>query len=462
VTGGDFSVQADTRTTFRMNNFDDGSNVTVLHGRLTALANGKNTPVAKGQSFSLKAGDPGSMQVDRASDSDEFDQWVSGRIESVNTATSAAMQYSNQYPNASDYTSGYADLYTYGGWFPVAGYGSCWRPYGVGLGWSPFDSGSWFYDSAFGWGFIGGQPWGWLPYHYGGWLFRPGLGWVWSPSSNFGGGGLGRWRPVTGTWMRSAGGVAIVPSHPQDTKGKTPLNMPAGMFAVTTRGVSGRVAVENGDRWKVENKPARDVMQNQLAQASAPARVSRTMTVSGANAGSGSPAGDRQSTIIYDRTERKFVNSDSPKSTVRNATENAGNANGTNSQNSTNSSGSQGQGQTQGKAQVRIFPEPNKAGNQAAVPPSSNRAVGREGTSPAVPSARSTTVMPARPAVAPPSVPRAVTSERAFSETGARGGGNARGGGAAPSASAPAAAPRASAPAPSAPSAGSSGGGRPH
>src|SRR4029077_878055 len=130
VTGGDFSVQADTRTTFRMNNFDDGSNVSVLHGRLTALANGKNTPVAKGQSLSLKAGDPGSMQVDRASDSDEFDQWVSGRIENVNTATSAAMQYSNQSSNASDYTSGYADLYTYGGWFPVAGYGTCWRPYG--------------------------------------------------------------------------------------------------------------------------------------------------------------------------------------------------------------------------------------------------------------------------------------------------------------------------------------------
>src|SRR6266403_5844233 len=114
VTGGDFSVQADTRTTFRMNNFDDGSNVSVLHGRLTALANGKNTPVAKGQSLSLKAGDPGSMQIDRASDSDEFDQWVSGRIESVNTATSAAMQYSNQYSNTADYTSGYADLYTYG------------------------------------------------------------------------------------------------------------------------------------------------------------------------------------------------------------------------------------------------------------------------------------------------------------------------------------------------------------
>src|SRR5438067_10877991 len=60
VTGGDFSVQADTRTTFRMNNFDDGSSVNVLHGRLTALNNGKNTPVENGQSLSLRAGDSGS------------------------------------------------------------------------------------------------------------------------------------------------------------------------------------------------------------------------------------------------------------------------------------------------------------------------------------------------------------------------------------------------------------------
>src|ERR1044071_5122114 len=37
VTGGDFSVEAGGKATFRMNNFDDGSNVDVLHGRLTAL-----------------------------------------------------------------------------------------------------------------------------------------------------------------------------------------------------------------------------------------------------------------------------------------------------------------------------------------------------------------------------------------------------------------------------------------
>ena len=235
VTGGDFSVQADSRTTFRMNNFDDGSNVNVLRGRLTALTKGKSTPVGKNQALSMKAGDPESVAVETAPAGDDFDQWVSAKIENFTTATASGSQYANSY----DYTSGFGDLYTYGTWFPVAGYGNCWRPYGVGLGWSPFDFGSWYFDSGFGWSFLGGQPWGWLPYHYGGWLFRPGVGWVWSPSGSFGGGGIGRWRPVTGVWMRSAGGaVGIVPSHPLDVKGKTPLNLAVGLFAVTPRGVS--------------------------------------------------------------------------------------------------------------------------------------------------------------------------------------------------------------------------------
>src|SRR5205814_8964176 len=147
----------------------------------------------------------------------------------------------------------------------------------------------------------------------------------------FGGGGVGRWRPVTGTWMRSAGGVAIVPSHPLDVKGKTPLNLSAGLFEVTPRGVSQRLTVENADHWKVENKPSRDVIQTQLAEAAAPVRVSRTMAVAAAGASPNphNATGDRESTIIYDRTERKFVNSDSAKSSARNGSENAENAAGT-------------------------------------------------------------------------------------------------------------------------------------
>jgi hypothetical protein len=442
VTGGDFSVQAETKTTFRMNNFDDGSNVNVLHGRLTALTNGKNTPLAKGQSLSLKAGDPDSLEVEHTSASDDFDQWVSGRIESVNTATSAAMQYSN----SSDYTSGYADLYTYGAWSQVDGYGNCWRPYGVGLGWSPFDYGSWYYDSFFGWSFIGGQPWGWLPYHYGGWLFRPGLGWVWSPTSVYGAGigrtfagGIGRWRPVTGTWMRSSTGVAIVPTHPLDAKGKPPQNLSTGLFAVTTRGVSGRLSAENGERWKATNRPARDVMQNQLAETSAPVRLSRTMAATGAT-GARVGAGERDSAIVYDRTERRFVNSN----------------------------GSQTPAQEQAK--VRIYPEQKKTGDvAAAAPPTSDRVAGREGkaTTTTVPSVRGATPAPARPTAAPPSVPRSVTTERVFTSGGTSGGGSSRGGGTSSGASSPA--PRGSAPSASTGSGARSsggnsggGGGRPH
>ncbi len=126
----------------------------------------------------MPAGDNISASVGRAPESDDFDRWVSGREDSVVTATNAAMQYST----IPLYVSGFGDLYTYGGFYPIAGFGYGWQPYGVGLGWSPFDYGNWFYGPGIGWSFIGSQPWGWLPYHYGGWLFQPGIGWLWTPT----------------------------------------------------------------------------------------------------------------------------------------------------------------------------------------------------------------------------------------------------------------------------------------
>ena len=388
VTGGDFSVQAESRTTFRMNNFDDGSSVDVLHGRLTALTKGKSTPLQKNQALSMKAGEPESVTVEQAPGSDDFDQWASGKIQSFNTATASGAQYTNSY----DYSSGFGDLYTYGAWFPVAGYGNCWRPYGVGFGWSPFDFGSWYYDAAFGWSFLGGQPWGWLPYHYGGWLFRPGVGWVWSPTGSFGAGGVGRWRPVTGVWMRSAGGaVGIVPAHPLDVKGKTPLNLSAGLFAVTPRGVTDTLRPEASDRWKVQKNPGRDVMQNQLAEATAPAHVARTMASSGSAAGARITTGGANSAIVYDHTERRFVNAENP------------------------------QPATQGIPGIRVSPEQSRSGSVTSqVPAVSDRVSGREGQREVVPSVRSAT--PARAAIAPPSVPRSVTTERAFNENSGGGG----------------------------------------
>jgi len=137
------------------------------------------------------------------------------------------------------------------------------------------------------------------------------------------------------------------------------------------------------------------VMQNQLAEASAPARVARTMASSGA-ASARIATGDGSSAIVYDRTERRFVNAENSKAT------------------------------TQGIPGVRVSPEQSRSGGATSqVPALSDRVKGREGQREAVPGVRS--VAPARTAVPPPSVPRSVTTERTFNEYSG-GGGGSRGG----------------------------------
>src|SRR2546425_10970211 len=95
VTGGDFTVEADHRSTFRVDNYEDGSTVEDLSGRLTVLHKDQTTFLEKGQSLSMKAGDESSVSVGRLPEVDEFDRWVSGRIDTVSTATTAAMQNTN-------------------------------------------------------------------------------------------------------------------------------------------------------------------------------------------------------------------------------------------------------------------------------------------------------------------------------------------------------------------------------
>src|SRR5271168_3523242 len=121
VTGGDFTVEASGKSSFRINNFDDGSNVAVLTGHASILHKKETTPLSKGQSLSMKAGQD-SVSIGRLSSGDDFDHWVSGRIDTVSSATSASLQYTN----SSYYTPGYADLYTYGAWSSCGGYGYGW------------------------------------------------------------------------------------------------------------------------------------------------------------------------------------------------------------------------------------------------------------------------------------------------------------------------------------------------
>lgn len=107
VTGGDFTVVAGGKSSFRINNFDDGSNVAVLSGHASILHQKDTTSLSKGQSLSMHAGQP-SVSIGSLPSSDEFDHWVAGRIDTVSAATNASLQYTN----SGSYVPGFADLYT--------------------------------------------------------------------------------------------------------------------------------------------------------------------------------------------------------------------------------------------------------------------------------------------------------------------------------------------------------------
>jgi hypothetical protein len=156
VTGGDFTVEADSRSSFRIDNYDDGSTVDNFKGHVSVLHNKNSTRLDKGQSLSMKAGDDSSLSIAGLAEQDDFDRWVSGRIDTVSTATSAALQYTG----SPYYVPGFADLYSYGGFNSCGSYGYGWRPFGVGYGWSPFTNGQWYMDPAFGWTWMSYQPWG--------------------------------------------------------------------------------------------------------------------------------------------------------------------------------------------------------------------------------------------------------------------------------------------------------------
>jgi hypothetical protein len=420
VTGGDFTVEADGRAGFRLDNFDDGSEVRVTKGRVSVLQKKQTSALVKGQSLSMSAGDNASAKIERLPDSDDFDRWVSGREEAVVTATTAAQQY----VNSSSYTSGIADLYTYGSFYPVGGYGYCWRPYGVGMGWSPFDSGGWFADPWYGMGFIGSQPWGWLPYHYGGWIFEPGLGWLWSPGLGFGGfNGFVPFRPVTGVFLRSKTGLlGLVPVHPLDVRGKEPINLTKGIFPVNAGTVSSSAMAATNASWKTLKTPPRDALTASAVSASAaPTRVSRTVLQG--SAGTRVVTLDRNSSIAYDPREHRFVNKANEPAAVGKIGDKAG---------------------TQQSARTGIEPGPRVGVGVAA---GQNAASARVG---GVPSAGRAPSAPAR-AMTPPPAPRSSAfGGTGRSESSGRGGGWSSSGPA--SHSSPAAASHPS----------SGGGGRPH
>ena len=327
VTGGDFTVEATGRTSFRLDNYDDGSTVEALKGSLSVVHKGNTTRLVKGQSLSIKAGDDSSLAVSGLPNEDDFDRWVSGRVDSVSNATNAALQYTS----SPDYTSGLADLYTYGSFFNCGGYGYGWRPFGAGIGWSPFTGGQWFWDQGFGWTWMSAQPWGWAPYHYGGWLFDNSCGgWFYSPPFFYGyPGRIGPIRrfppvvhaprpiyhPVTAVFVRNNGVVGIVPMHPLDQKGKTPQNLDHGVLSVSgAKGLHEPVsALAPGQKWETLKSAPREALSGSQAATTPPVRISRTVLEG--NSGARAVSISKDSSIAYDAREHRFVNTNSAAAT---------------------------------------------------------------------------------------------------------------------------------------------------
>jgi hypothetical protein len=100
----------------------------------------------------------------------------------------------------------YGPLSASGAWISVGGYGRCWRPTGVELGWRPYCNGEWVWTDC-GWYWQSAEPWAWACYHYGCWYSDPSLGWVWVPGTE--------WAPAWVTWRSGGGYIGWAPMPPR-------------------------------------------------------------------------------------------------------------------------------------------------------------------------------------------------------------------------------------------------------
>lgn len=190
---------------FRMDISPTDSWVTVFNGKVeVAPRTGASSLLNGGHTLHVSATGSGSPEIAGNPPQDNFDKWVFHREEALNSAQSET----SAFLGTNSYTEGYADLYNYGVWSNIPGYGAGWMPYGAGLGWMPFMDGQWQFMGGTGWNWVGGEPWGWLPYHFGSWVNAPGVGWAWLPV------GTTTWRPATASWVNVNNQLGWIPNGP--------------------------------------------------------------------------------------------------------------------------------------------------------------------------------------------------------------------------------------------------------
>jgi len=161
--------------TYRLDVSEDGSQTitTVWHGRGRVTGGGLTYTVVAGQTATFSGNEQHlDYDLQQLGNQDDFDSWAFDRDGREDDADSANY--------VSREMTGYEDLDDNGDWSYVAGYGECWRPRAVVVGWAPYHYGHWAYVGPWGWTWVEDEPWGFAPFHYGRWAFVN-SGWFWVP-----------------------------------------------------------------------------------------------------------------------------------------------------------------------------------------------------------------------------------------------------------------------------------------
>jgi hypothetical protein len=159
---------------YRVDVSEDGSQsiTTVWHGRGRVTGGGFTYNVIAGQSATFTGSDHLDYDLEQVPSQDDFDGWAFDRDSREDEADSANY--------VSREMTGYEDLDDSGTWSYVPGYGECWQPSAVAVGWAPYRFGHWVWVGPWGWTWVENEPWGFAPFHYGRWAFVNN-GWFWVP-----------------------------------------------------------------------------------------------------------------------------------------------------------------------------------------------------------------------------------------------------------------------------------------
>jgi FecR protein len=229
---------------FRIDSAPDMSFVSVFHGKVNvAPAKGANVLLSGGKTLRVDADSANDLQIVSNPPQDEFDKWVAHRDGALNVS----QRETASMVRMDSYTMGFSDLFDYGVWSDIPGYGMGWAPYGVGANWMPFVNGQWqFMGAGVGWSWISAEPWGWLPYHFGSWVNAPGVGWAWLPI------GTTAWTPATAHWVRINDQLGWVPNGPQLGAKPTKAQLSAAPSTTVVASLGAGGAITAGTRMAVQ------------------------------------------------------------------------------------------------------------------------------------------------------------------------------------------------------------------